>query len=116
MTGTCSEVKHAYLVSGKLGFSVRLVFIVSGIERSKCRFVGLTDLLELLHVIACRSKVNLSNLESCTKTKIQISTCQWIYRHETHRRSATSCSSCCSRGRSGSSAGVAALAPVVLLS
>ena len=58
-------------MSGKLGFSVRLVFIVSRVERSKCSLVGLTDLLELLHVVASSSEVNLGNLESRTEQHIR---------------------------------------------
>lgn len=108
--------EYAYLMSGKLSFSTRLVFIMSSVERSKCSLVGLADLLELLHVITCSSKVNLGNLELATKTKVRVRNCQCVYDRETYRRSATSCSSCCSRGRSGSSVGAPAPALVVLLS
>ena len=77
MTGTCSVVQHAYLVSAKLGFSARLVFVVSSVERSKRSFVGLADVLELLHVITSSSEVNLGNLESCAEEDIHkdVSTC-----------------------------------------
>ena len=54
----------------KLGFSARFVFVVSSVERSECSLVGLADLLELLHVIASSSEVNLGNLESCAEQDI----------------------------------------------
>ena len=57
-------------MSGKLGFGVRLVFIVSSVERRKRSLVSLADLPELLHMIASRTEVNLGNLESRTKRNI----------------------------------------------
>lgn len=36
---------------------------MGNVERSECSLVGLADLLELLHVVASSSKVNLGNLE-----------------------------------------------------
>lgn len=50
-------------MSGKLGLSVRLVLVVSVIERGECSLVGLTNLLELLHVTASSSEVDLGDLE-----------------------------------------------------
>lgn len=101
---------------GKTCFSARLVFVVGGVERGEGSLISLTDFLELLHVAASGSEIDLGDLELRTARK-KGKQRSVSGREETHRSSATSCSSCCSRGRSGSGTGAAALpVPVVLRS
>lgn len=45
-----------------LSLGGRLVLVVSRVERCKSSFVGLADLLELLHMASCGSKIHFSNL------------------------------------------------------
>ena len=61
------RIQHAYLVSGKLGFRIRLVFVVRRVECGQCSLVGLANLLELLHVAASSSQVHLGDLELRTR-------------------------------------------------